>query len=92
MFNIGLLVLIQMHLEQASTVETESDPLANNFCRVDEVIKDGAVYSNQSTATRTLLLLLVHFPSRLGQNPPLGNEGDMLARELFLKLYNAGKK
>ena len=88
MFNIGLLILIQMHLEQASTVETESNPLANNFCRVDEVIKDGAVDSNQSAAAWTLLLLLVHFPSRFGQNPPLGNEGDMLARELLLKLAN----
>ena len=86
MFNIGLLILIQMHLEQASTVETESNPLANNFCRVDEVIKDGAMHSHQGAATGTLLLLLVHFPSRLGQNPPLGNEGDVLARELLLEL------
>ena len=29
MFDIGLLVLIQMHLEQASTVETESNPQEN---------------------------------------------------------------
>ena len=87
-FNIGLLILIQMHLEQSSSVKTESDSLADDFCRIDEVIKDSAVYSDQSAATRTFLLLLIHFPSRLGQNPPLGNEGDVFARELFLKFAN----
>ena len=85
-FNVGLLILIKMTLEETGTVQAESNPLANDFCGVDQVIKDSTVHSNQSAATWALLLLLVHFPSWLGQDPPLGDEANVLARELLFQL------
>ena len=83
-FNISLLVLIQMNLEKTGSIKTETDPLSYNFCRVHKIIKDSTVNGNEGTAAWSLLLLLVHFSSGLGKNPPLGDEDDMLARELLL--------
>ncbi len=88
MFDVRLLVLVQVDLEESGTVEAEPDPLANDLCGIDEVIEDGAVHGDERAAARTLLFLLVHFPRRLGQDPPLGNEDYVLARELLLKLTN----
>ena len=65
MFNVGLLILVQMNLEKAGSVKTESDPLADNLSRVHEVVKDSTVHGDQGTAAGSLLLLLVHFPCRL---------------------------
>ena len=66
--NVGLLSLVQMHLEQAGPVQADPakahnisvfgslmhhgelfspDPLANNFCRVDQVIQNGSVDSHE---------------------------------------------
>merc|ERR1719476_1159157 len=87
-FNVGLLVLIQMNLEQTGTVKTETNPFADNFCRVNKVVEDSIVDSHQSTTAWTLLLLPVHFPGWFGQNSPLGNEDHMLTRELLLQFAN----
>merc|ERR1719203_2121203 len=87
-FNVGLLVLVQMNLEQTGTVKTETNPLSDNFCRVNKVVEDSIVNSHQSTTARTLLLLPVHFPGRFGQNPSLGDKDHMLARELLLQFTN----
>ncbi len=48
MFDIGLLVLVEMNLEEPGAIETDPDALANNLGRVDEVIENGIVHSNQS--------------------------------------------
>ena len=87
-FNVGLLVLVQMNLEQTGTVKTETNPLADNFCRVNKVVEDSIVNSHQSTTAWTLLLLPVHFPGWLGQNPSLGDKDHMFARELLLEFAN----
>lgn len=86
MLNVGLLVLVQVDLEETSAIKTEADPLADNFCWVHEVVEDSTVNGHQRTAAGSLLFLLVNFPRRLGEDSPLGNEDDMLARELLLQL------
>ena len=83
-FNVGLLVLVQMNLEQTGAVKTETNSLADNFCRVNKVVEDSIVNSHQSTTAWTLLLLPVHLPGWLGQNPSLGDKDHMFARELLL--------
>merc|ERR1719447_1097438 len=46
-FDVGLLIFIQMNLEQTGAIKTESNPLSNNFCGVHEVIEDSTVNSYQ---------------------------------------------
>ncbi len=42
--------------------------------------------NNKCQLPRSLLLQLVGLSGRLGQDPPLGNEDDMLTGELLLQL------
>lgn len=64
MFDVGLLVLVKVNLEEPGAIELYPDPLAHNLGRVDEVIQDGIVHSHQGTGPGSLLLLLVAFPAR----------------------------
>jgi len=84
--NVGLLSLVQVNFEEASSIQTDPDPLSNDLSGVDKIVQDGSVYSHQGAGPWTLLLKLVGLPGRLGQDPPLGNKYHMLARELLLKL------
>ena len=90
-FNVSLLALVQMTFEQARSIQLDPDPLANNLCWVDQVIKDGIVNSLKSSGPGSLLLQLVGLPGGLGQDGSLGNEHHMLATELFLQLANQPK-
>ena len=47
MFDVGLLVLVEMNLEEPGAIETDPDTLANNLGRLDEVIENGIVHSHQ---------------------------------------------
>ena len=91
MLNVGLLGLVQVDLEQAGTIKTDPDPLANNLSWVDKIIQDGVVDSLESSGPGSLLLQLVGLPCRLGQDSPLGDEDHMLAAELLLKLSDQSK-
>lgn len=84
--NVSLLVLVKMHLEQPGAIETETNPLSDDFGRVDEVVQNRTMNSHERAAARTLLLLLVHLTGGLGQDPPLGDEDHVLAGELLLQL------
>ena len=42
--NVGLLCLVQMHLEQAGAVQLNPDPLPHDLGRVDQVVQDGVVH------------------------------------------------
>ena len=88
MFNVGLLVLVQVDLEESGAVKTDPGALANDLGGVDQVIEDGVVNSNQGTGHGSLLLKLVGLSCWLGQDPSLGNEDDVLAGELLLQLAN----
>jgi hypothetical protein len=48
-FDVGLLVLVEMNLEEPGAIETDPGAFANNLGRVDEVIENGIVHSHQST-------------------------------------------
>ena len=48
MFDVGLLVLVEMNLEEPGAIKTDPGALANNLGRVDEVIENGIVHSHQS--------------------------------------------
>ena len=64
-FNVGLLILVQVDLEKSATVQSDADSLADDFGRVDQVVKDGVVDCGQRTTTGSLLLQLVRFPEKI---------------------------
>ncbi len=59
MLDVGLLVLVEVHLEQPGSVQSDPDPLANNLGRIDQVVQDGVVHGHQGAAAGALLLQLV---------------------------------
>lgn len=44
MFNSGLLVLVEVDLDELGAVQLDPDALANNLCGEHEVLQDGVVY------------------------------------------------
>lgn len=86
MFNGGLLVLVQMDLDQLRAIELDADPLANDLSRKDKIFKDGVVNGGESARTRPLLLVLhPRLPGRLGQDLSLAHKHHVLAAELLLQ-------
>lgn len=86
MFDGGLLVLVQMHLNQLGAVELDTDTLANDFSREDKILQDGIVDSGQSAGAWTLLFQrIARLAGRLGQNLALTDDNNVLARELLLQ-------
>ena len=85
-FNVGLLGLVQVDLEEPGAVEADAGPLANNLGGVDQIVQEGVVDRDQSAGARPLLLQLVLLPGGLGQDLTLGNEDNVLAGELLLQL------
>merc|ERR1719295_2119023 len=71
---------------ESGAIQSDPDSLANNLGGVDKVVKDSSVHGLQSPGPWPLLLQLVGLPGWLGQNSPLGDEHDMLPRELLLQL------
>ena len=86
MFDVGLLVLVQMDLEEPGAVQLDPDPLADDLGGVDEVVEDGGVHGHEGAGAGPLLLQHVSLAGRLGEDPALGDEDDMLAGELLLEL------
>ena len=84
MENILKLYKFQMYLKQTGSIEPNSDSLSDNLGGVDKVIEDAVVDSEEGAGPGPLLLQLVGLPGGLGQDPPLGDEDDMLATELLL--------
>jgi len=84
--NVGLLGLVQVDLEEASSVQADPDPLSNNLSWVDKIIQDSCMNGHQGAGPGALLLQLVCLPGGLGKDPPLGDEDHVLSRELLLKL------
>jgi hypothetical protein len=52
-FNVGLLVLVQVDLEESGAVKTDPGALANDLSGVDQVIENSVVNGNQGTEPRT---------------------------------------
>lgn len=86
-FNGGLLVLVQVHLNQLRAVELDTDSLAHDFSGEDQILKNGIVHSGQSTGAWALLFQRVaRLAGWLGQNFAFANDHNVLARELLLQL------
>ena len=86
MFDVSLLVLVQVDLEESATIEADPGALANDLGWVDEVIEDRIVDRHQRTASGPLLLQLVGLPGGFGQDSALGNEDDVFAGKLLFQL------
>ena len=86
MLDVGLLVLVQMDLEEPGAVQLDPDPLSDDLGGVDEVVEDGVVHGHQGAGDGPLLLQLVGLAGGLGQDAALGDEDNVLAGELLLKL------
>ena len=50
--NVGLLVFVEMNLEESGSVELDPDTLANDLGGVDEVIEDRVVNGDQGAGPR----------------------------------------
>lgn len=49
MFNVSLLSLVQMDLDQTRAVQLDADPLANNFSWEAQIVQNGILHMGQST-------------------------------------------
>jgi hypothetical protein len=45
--NVGLLVFVEVNLEESGSVKANPDSLSNNLGRVDQVIENGVVDGHQ---------------------------------------------
>lgn len=89
MFDGGLLVLVQVHLDQLGAIQLDADALANDLGGEDQILKDGVVDGRQGAGARALLLQgIAGLARRLGQDLALTNHDDVLSRELLLQLAN----
>ena len=52
MFNICLLGLLQVDLDEAGSVQLDADSLSYDLSRECQILKDSIMYSSQSTATK----------------------------------------
>jgi hypothetical protein len=60
-FDVGLLVLVEMDFEEPGSVKPDPDTLANDLSRVNKVVEDGVVNGNQCTGPRKLLIYSLYF-------------------------------
>lgn len=83
----GLLVLVQVHLDQLLAVELDTDALADDLRGEHQVLEDGVVHGGQGSGAGPLLLQRVpRLALGLGQDLALADEHDLLAAELLLQL------
>lgn len=89
MFNGGLLILIQMNLDQLGTIQLDANALANDFSWEDQIFQNVVVDSGQSAGTWTLLLQWISgLACGLGQDFTFANDDNVLAREFLLQFTN----
>lgn len=87
MFNGGLLVLVQVHLDQLLAVQLDADALADDLRGEHEILEDGVVHRGQGSGAWPLLFQRVpRLALGLRQDLALADEHDLLAAELLLQL------
>ncbi|GIL70710.1 hypothetical protein Vretifemale_1428, partial [Volvox reticuliferus] len=80
----GVAVLwVQVHLQDLGPIQPVSNPLANNFRWVHEVIQNGVVHRSQGAAAWAGVCLAIAGGRK---DPPVGDDDHVPAAELFLKL------
>lgn len=52
MFNVSLLGLIKMDLDETGSIETDTNPLAYNLSGVDQILQNSFMDSSKSTAVK----------------------------------------
>ena len=52
MFNVSLLIFVQVYFDKLGTIKLNSDPLTHNFDWVDEVLKKSIIYSSECAAVK----------------------------------------
>ncbi len=52
MFNIVLLCLVEVDLDEPAAVQFHANPFANNLAWEDQVLKDSVMHVSQSSAER----------------------------------------
>merc|ERR1719402_120112 len=84
--NIGLLVAVQVHFDDAASIELHADTLSNDFSGVNQVLKHGVVHGGERAAAGALLLVLgPRLARRLGLDLALSDENNMFATEFLLQ-------
>jgi hypothetical protein len=85
-FNVLLVLGVQVDFEDRRSVNPVADALANNLGGVDEVIKDGLVDGSDSARSGAVLLGLPAARGGLADDSPLDNQHNGLANEFLLQL------
>lgn len=86
MFNVGLLIFVQVYFNELLAVELNAYAFADDFNGIYQILKKGIVYSCEGTTPRPLLLVLgASLTSGLGQDFSLADKHNVLARELLLQ-------
>lgn len=89
MFDGGLLVLVQVNLDQLRTVQLDADTFANDFSWEYQIFQHGIEHSGQCSGTWTLLFQWVACVTLwFWQNFSLSNENNMLSGEFLLQFTN----
>lgn len=75
-----------VHFDKSGSVDAIPRPLANDLCRVDEVLKYLLMHAGEGAAERPELLALGGIAGRFGDDPSLSDEDNMAVGELLLHL------
>lgn len=83
----GLLVLVQMHLDETGSIEAYANSLAHNLCGEYQVLQDAVVHRGERAGVGALLLVaLARLPRRLGEDLAVANKHHVLPGEFLFQL------
>jgi len=83
--DFGLLVLVELNLVKSGSIESNSGSSADDLSGEAKIFKDLVVDVGEGSAEWSLLLLVSGLSSGLGKDSSLGENDDVLARELLLE-------
>lgn len=86
MLRVGLLLRVQVHLEQPAPVGLVPRPLANNVGGKDQVLQQPLVDGGEGARAGALLRCQAPTLALGRHDPPLRKDNHVLARELLLQL------
>jgi hypothetical protein len=81
-----LILAVQIYLEDAFSIGLDPGSFSDNFGGIADIIQNGVLDLGEGTRSRTWSLCLLVAVVGLSQNGALGNNEDMLSRELFFEL------
>jgi len=83
--NFCLLILVELNLVKSRSIESNSGSSADDLSGEAKIFKDLVVDVGEGSAEWSLLLLVSGLSSGLGKDSSLGENDDVLARELLLE-------